>query len=83
MTLAYTATAIEIEVSDDGPVVPDDGDGMGHGLQGMHERVAIHGGTLTAGPRHHGGFTVRASLPLTAEPTVPLPLRPAESEGVR
>ena len=37
----------------------------------MHERVALHGGTLTAGPRPAGGFAVRASLPLAAAPTGP------------
>ena len=83
VTLAYTAAAIEIEVTDDGPGVVEGGDGMGHGLRGMHERVAIHGGTLSAGPRAQGGFTVRASLPLAAEPTVPLPFLPAPSGPVR
>lgn len=48
----------------------------GHGLLGMRERVAAHGGTLSVGPVEHGGFRVNATLPLpvgepvpTAEPT--------------
>lgn len=69
VTLAFTATSVEIEVSDSGrgeAVAPD---GHGHGLQGMAERVALHGGVLSAAPRPTGGFCVRASLPLAVEPT--------------
>jgi signal transduction histidine kinase len=37
--------------------------GTGHGLAGMRERVALLGGSLTAGPEASGGFAVRAVLP--------------------
>jgi signal transduction histidine kinase len=36
----------------------------GHGLAGMRERVALLGGSLTAGPAADGGFVVAAVLPL-------------------
>jgi signal transduction histidine kinase len=36
----------------------------GHGLAGMRERVALLGGSLTAGPSPDGGFVVSAVLPL-------------------
>jgi signal transduction histidine kinase len=36
----------------------------GHGLAGMRERVAVHGGTLDAGPGPSGGFRVVAHFPL-------------------
>ncbi len=72
VTIAYTADSIEIEVADDGRGAAVTPDGVGHGLQGMHERVAMHGGELTAQPRPGGGFVVRASLPTHREPTIPL-----------
>jgi signal transduction histidine kinase len=38
--------------------------GPGHGLIGMRERVALLGGSLSAGPAPDGGFVVSATLPL-------------------
>ena len=60
--LSYSSSAMEVEVSDDGcgPVPPGRN---GHGLIGMRERVAMFGGTFTAGPRASGGFRVLARLP--------------------
>lgn len=43
---------------------PSLGGGGGHGLRGMRERVAVHGGSLTAGPTADGGFEVRAIVPV-------------------
>lgn len=37
--------------------------GGGHGLQVMHERLALHQGTVTAGPTPVGGWKVTAHLP--------------------
>jgi signal transduction histidine kinase len=37
--------------------------GSGAGLIGLRERVALLGGTLTAGPTEDGGWRVRAWLP--------------------
>ncbi|MFD1148871.1 sensor histidine kinase [Saccharothrix hoggarensis] len=43
---------------------PSLGGGGGHGLRGMRERVAVHGGSMSAGPTADGGFEVRASIPV-------------------
>jgi signal transduction histidine kinase len=43
---------------------PMNDDGAGHGLTGMRERVALLGGSLSAGPSPDGGFVVSAVLPL-------------------
>ncbi|GAB2878626.1 histidine kinase [Streptomyces deserti] len=37
--------------------------GSGRGVTGMRERAAAVGGTVTAGPRRDGGWSVRAELP--------------------
>ncbi|GAA3373631.1 sensor histidine kinase [Streptomyces racemochromogenes] len=70
--LAYGPEEVAVEVCDDGPA---DGTaarrphrGGGYGLIGMRERVALHGGTLEAGPREEGGFRVAVRLPAPAEP---------------
>ncbi|MDT0200523.1 sensor histidine kinase [Nocardioides sp. AE5] len=56
-------TALRIEVDDDGRGAASTSDGNGLGLVGMRERIAVHGGTLDAGPRPGGGFSVSARLP--------------------
>ena len=60
----YTGAGVSVEVVDDGqgsaaPAAPG-----GHGLVGMRERVAVHGGSLDAGPGPSGGFRVAARFPL-------------------
>jgi len=66
--LRYSPDALMLTISDDGwgdlggAALPD---GAGHGLTGMRERVAMYGGSVTAGPRAGGGFEVAATLPLT------------------
>ncbi len=80
VSVAYTAGSIELEITDDGRGAAASTDSLGHGLQGMRERVALHGGTLITEPRSPG-FGVRASLPYAPEPGIPRnldQLRPAE-----
>jgi signal transduction histidine kinase len=54
--------SVRVEVTDDGPGVKELG--VGHGLIGMRERVAVYGGTFSAGPGEGGGFRVVAELPV-------------------
>ncbi len=65
----YRAEALELEVRDDGrsPAQRE--------LIGVRERVLLHGGRFTAGPRRGGGHVVRATLPLDGQPVA----EPAET----
>jgi signal transduction histidine kinase len=63
IALRYSDDELAVEVSDDGRGTVN-GDGSGHGLIGMRERVAAFGGSLEAGPKNTGGFAVSARFPL-------------------
>ncbi|MFI7417261.1 sensor histidine kinase [Nonomuraea sp. NPDC049684] len=56
--------AVVVEVADDAPAAPPSRSRGGYGLLGMRERVEALDGTLRAGPRPEGGWTVHATLPL-------------------
>jgi signal transduction histidine kinase len=60
----YGESALLITVRDNG--LGPDGSPPGTGLLGMRERVAVYGGTLSAGTAEGGGFELRAELPLEA-----------------
>ncbi|MDT7549983.1 MAG: hypothetical protein QOE84_2377 [Actinomycetota bacterium] len=68
--LDWKPESLSVTVTDDGQPRPDPAasatDGLG--LSGMRERLAVHGGTLRAGPRSRTGWLVQATLPFgTAE----------------
>jgi signal transduction histidine kinase len=73
VTLDHDAEAVQLRVAN-GPgsaTVPAPRERRpGHGLTGMRERVALLGGSLSAGPTPAGGFVVSAVLPL-GEPVLP------------
>ena len=65
VVLRYAPRSFEVEIRDDGRGSSDlSGEGAGHGLIGMRERVTLYGGELKAGPREGGGFEIHAHLPL-------------------
>jgi signal transduction histidine kinase len=64
VTIRYTGDGVTVSVTDDGRGAAGGADSTGHGLHGMRERIALYGGTVTAGPRAGGGYQVTATLPL-------------------
>ncbi|MFG2358605.1 sensor histidine kinase [Streptomyces sp. NPDC048521] len=70
ITVDGSAERVRLTVTDDGTgkVVSRPWEGIGGtGLTGLTERLAAAGGSLTAGPSPHGGFTVTAELPTNTE----------------
>jgi signal transduction histidine kinase len=65
--LWFERGGLVVEVSDDG-CGPSGNSSGGHGLVGMRERVAVHGGSLETGTSATGGFRVLAWLPYDEEP---------------
>jgi signal transduction histidine kinase len=61
VTIRYDAPRVEVRVADDGTAGGADGR-TGHGIAGMRERAALHGGTVGAGPAPAGGWLVAATL---------------------
>jgi signal transduction histidine kinase len=72
--LRYRRREFEVEIADDGRRRAA-ASTRGLGLTGMHERAAVHGGHLTAGPSPGGGFVVRLRLPTPDHPRRPSPSR--------
>ncbi|WP_141577827.1 sensor histidine kinase [Actinomadura sp. WMMA1423] len=67
VTVEHAPGGVTVEVADDAPAGssrhPHRG---GYGLVGMRERVESLGGSLRAGPRPGGGWSVQADLPVPA-----------------
>jgi signal transduction histidine kinase len=59
VSVHYGDSDLRIEVTDTGV----GGNGSGHGLRGMRERVAAAGGTIEVGSPPSGGFRVAACFP--------------------
>jgi signal transduction histidine kinase len=69
LCLEYRADAVRVTVADDGQLaaLAPGPIRAGHGLVGMRERVAVHGGQFAAGPDPHGGWRVTAAVPVKAD----------------
>jgi signal transduction histidine kinase len=66
VTLRYAPDELQLEVRDDG-VGSSTSDGLGHGLVGVHERVKIYGGEMSAGKANGGGFVLSTRLPVVSD----------------
>lgn len=69
--VTYADNGVGVRVVDNGrgAAAEKAGHTPGHGLRGMRERVALHNGTLEAGPLSTGGFQVLAWLPFPPSPS--------------
>ena len=63
VTVRWEPSHLELEIVDNG-MPKANGNGGGHGLVGMEERVRLYDGVLRTGRRAGGGFEVVARLPL-------------------
>jgi signal transduction histidine kinase len=70
VTVCYGPDSLRTEVRDDGIGAASDGpgNGHGHGLVGIRERVKIYGGEMTAGTAGGGGFVLSTRLPIGGDP---------------
>ena len=64
VTVRFGRDDVEIVVRDDGRG-PSAGDGVGHGLIGIRERVKLYGGEMTTGTANGRGFMLSTRLPVT------------------
>ena len=70
VSISWTASALAIRVEDTGPGPGHEvvrGQGSGLGLAGMHERLAAVGGSVHAGPREGGGWSVEVQVPVVGD----------------
>jgi signal transduction histidine kinase len=78
--LIYTDDCLVLRIVDNGRGAGAPGDGMGHGLVGMRERVSVFGGTLVTGPHVSGGYAVEAILPFPGPESTDRSVAQAESQ---
>ncbi|NUP49755.1 MAG: two-component sensor histidine kinase [Catenulispora sp.] len=65
VTLEYSPQRLRVDVVDTGGLASSSAaTGNGRGLVGLRQRLAVYGGTLSAGPRLTGGYMVSAVIPL-------------------
>jgi signal transduction histidine kinase len=65
VSLHYAPDQLSIEVRDNGLGAHGNGNGGGHGLVGIRERVRLYDGEMTTSSPADGGFLLRTRLALT------------------
>ena len=81
LTLKHAANQLILTVRNDGRDFAPDNVGATYGLQGMRERAALLGGTLTVKRPDEGGALVTLTIPLEVDPKPGLP-GPRKALGV-
>ncbi len=65
VTIEYGSDQLDVLILDDGRgPSASTGDGSGHGIIGMRERIAVLGGEFSAGPSSGGGYQVHVIIPV-------------------
>ncbi|MEU6257374.1 histidine kinase [Streptomyces sp. NPDC047043] len=67
VTVEHAPGELRVAVEDTGGKRLSRFGGSGRGLIGLRERLAVYGGTLSAGSRPQGGFAVQAIIPVEVE----------------
>jgi signal transduction histidine kinase len=73
LRIGRSGPRLAVELTDDGRgrVATPPGRRTGHGLVGMRERVAVHGGAFTAGPLLGSGWRISVELPVQGRAAPP------------
>jgi signal transduction histidine kinase len=66
VSVCYRPDELRIDVSDNGEGSSAT-NGLGHGLVGVHERVKIYGGEMSAGSANGSGFILSTRFPIRGE----------------
>ena len=81
VVVRYAPDELQIEVRDDGGGATA-GDGLGHGLIGVRERVKIYGGEMSAGLGDGGGFVLSTRLPLAGRSAMSIRVLVADDQSM-
>jgi signal transduction histidine kinase len=67
VSIVEAAERIDIRIADDGVGLGEQRETGGFGLQGMHERIELTGGSIEVRSPGGGGTEIQASLPVTPD----------------
>ena len=81
VSLGYGPRELTVVISDGG-CGSGAGNPSGHGLLGIRERVALHGGTVAAGPGGDGGYQLNARFPLPDPESMTVRVLVAEDQAL-
>jgi signal transduction histidine kinase len=68
VVIRYQPAQLDVRIHNDGVSPLANGNGSGHGLLGMNERVSLYGGHLDTGLTAEGTFRVHAEIPFETAP---------------